>query len=132
MRVALLVLTLLLTSCLTAEQDKGKLHIVDESTRGIRAALENTKVQDGDLVRLKHYPKVKVVDLSMTDITDSGLKYLKDMPNLNSVALAGTKVTGSGLSYLPDRLEVLDLSNLPIEGKYLKDIGRFKKLIILA
>ncbi len=62
--------------------------------------LNNTSVEDTDLVLLHAFPKLESLMLDGSPITDKGLRYIEPLPSLKSVSLMGTGVSAKGVHKL--------------------------------
>ena len=82
--------------------------------------LEETKVTDAGLVRLKGLTSLKELYLSTTEATDAGLEHLKGLTSLETLYLADTQVTDAGLVHLKG---LTNLQTLILDGTETTDAG---------
>lgn len=67
----------------------------------VRAALcHESRIEDEDLAKFKHFKKINTIVLSGRPITDKGLKHLQGVKTLVLVGLENTKVTDKGVAEL--------------------------------
>lgn len=114
--VAPLLLAVCLLSALkaTAEDDPIKQAelrlkaILDIKSRGgdvglngmgdvTEVAMPGRNFSDAQVVLLKQFPKLEIVDLDESAVTDAGLAVLAQLPNVKELYLSGTAVSDAGL-----------------------------------
>ena len=59
-----------------------------------------SKITDEDLVHLRAFPELGMVNLDCNLITDAGLKHFNEMPKLKCVSLRGNPITAKGVQKL--------------------------------
>jgi len=92
----------------------------DDTPEGIYYDRPSVVFTDADLMRLKTFPKLRILDLSDSQVTDANLRQVARLRKLESLRLKNTKVTDTGLSYLVD---MVNLKELHVSGSLVTDKG---------
>ena len=88
---------------------------------GYYIELQNTGVDDDDLIHFEELPEVLTVDLSATNITDEGLHHLVTGPkHLKSLILDETDITDAGIEILKG---LQGITSLSLSGTGITDAG---------
>jgi hypothetical protein len=82
--------------------------------------LTGSRVTDGDLALLSHFPEIWNLELNRTEIGDTGLPHLQCLTGLQWLDLSSTKVTSSGLVHLT---ALTDLKTLLLNDTAVGDQG---------
>ncbi len=113
----------------------------DECTRSIgrltgllHLQLNNCKITDVGLARLKDLSKLQYLDLNwQPGITDKGLEVVRGMRQLGQISMIQTSVTDAGLEHLRGLpLQDLALNSTKISDAGMKHISEFKALGVLG
>jgi len=85
---------------------------------------------DAELERIKHLPKVQVVNLHNSVVTDAGLKHIGDLTQLVELHISYTHITDAGLQHIEGltQLQELYLDNNRITDAGLGHIKRLRQL----
>jgi hypothetical protein len=95
--------------------------------------LENTRITDAGLARLRGSTQLRTLSLGGTGISDAGLKHLQGLARLQRLYLANTGITDAGLAHLKDLigLEYLDLQYTAVTDAGLIHLQGLRQLRML-
>lgn len=108
-------------------QRDGKL----QTSPVVEVDLSGLKVQDSDLVHLREFRSLRVLNFSYTAITDAGLQHVRGLTSLQSLSFAETKVTDAGLAHLAGLGQLLKLAfpfNQGVTDRGLPQLHGLKRL----
>ena len=95
-----------------------------------RVILRGDDVTDKDLVHLKSFTRIKILDLVDTKITDASLIHVKELKTLVFLSLRGNRITNEGVAILAElgELRYLDLSETNVNDNAIGHLKRMSKL----
>ena len=95
-----------------------------------RVILRGDDVTDKDLVHLKSFTRIKILDLVDTKITDASLIHVKELKTLVFLSLRGNRITNEGVAILAElgELRYLDLSETNVNDNAIRHLKRMSKL----
>jgi hypothetical protein len=102
--------------------------------RVVEVELGGSGVSDAHLACLKHFPQVRVLDLSFSKVTDAALPAVAGLKELEFLDLSGTRVTDAGLAHLAGlaRLATLDLYRTRVSDAGLAHLKKFPALRLVV
>jgi hypothetical protein len=92
--------------------------------------LAGTRVTDSGMARVAELPGLQDLDLWYTNVGDKGIARLRGLHNLRHLNIEHTKVTNSGLAYLKDlpNLEVVYLAETAVDDNGLVALAKCRRL----
>jgi internalin A len=116
--------------CLADLPDLRELSLAGSYSRNHHPVLSFDPQNRPDLGALRKLEKLEVLDLSFNNIDDDDMLRFRAPPRLKELYLRSTKITGPGLASLSgmDELRHLDLCRNAIQGKYLENAAKLKRL----
>jgi hypothetical protein len=94
--------------------------------------LSHFPARDQHLLPLRHFRRLKSLDVQATGVTDAGLAPLRECPCLTELNLSGTQITDAGLALLVGLpLESLDLSETKVTNAGMATLRSLSKLSTL-
>ena len=98
----------------------GDLELLNAFSDLADLSLENTKISDAGIQRLKKCQKLEWLNLYRTQIGDAALKHLAAFPNLKHLPIGETRITDTGLKHLTNMSQLVYLG---LRGTSVGDAG---------